>query len=81
MNVETFVAILTVPILVIKLTLAHLAKVVFVQIITLIPLLAKALQPMFTNVIVVVPSIVVGLRILGWRRVPPGTPSTKRAVS
>ena len=60
MNIQTFIAILAVSILVVELALAHLAEVVFVQVIAFISLLAKTFQPMFTHVVVVVSSIVVG---------------------
>ena len=59
MDVETFVTILAVPILIEELALAHFAEVVLMQIVAFIPLLAKTFQPMLAHVVVVVSAIMV----------------------
>jgi hypothetical protein len=84
MDVETLVTILTVAILVVELTLAHLSKVVFVQIVASIAFLAQALEPMFAYIIVILvvaAEVVVLILLWSWSRVSVGTASAARAVS
>lgn len=58
MNIETFVAVLTIPILVEKLTFAHLSKIVLMKVVTGITLFTEALEPMFADIVVIVSTVV-----------------------
>lgn len=80
MDIETFVSVLAVPVLVEELAFAHLPQVVFMQIVARISLLAKAFKPMFADVVVIVASVVV-LGLLGWGWVSVWTASSAGALS
>jgi len=79
-NIEAFIAILTVSVLIEKLTFAHLPEIVFVKIVASVSLLTESLQPMFTDIIIIVPTVVM-LRLLGRCRVAVGTTSTSRTLT
>ena len=83
MDVETFVAVLAVAVLIEELTLAHLAQVVLVEIITGVPLFAETLEPMLAYVVVILvvtAEVVVLVGLLGWCRVSIGTSAAARTV-
>lgn len=76
MDVQALITILAVAVLIIELAFAHLSKVVLVEIITSISLLAQALQPMLADVVVVRAAIVMLWRLCrSWVSV--GTSSTE----
>lgn len=80
MNIKTFVSILTIAILVEELTLAHLSKIVFVEVVACIALFAEALEPMFADIIVIISAVVMlGLLCWGWMTIR--TTSTSRALA
>lgn len=80
MNIKTLVAILTVAVLVVELTFAHLSEVVFVKVVTCIALFTEPLEPMFADIVVIVATVVV-LRLLGWCRVSVGATSTSGTLA
>ena len=53
MDVEAFIAILAVTVLVVELTFTHFPQIVLMEIIACFALLAQTFQPMFTDIIVV----------------------------
>ncbi len=63
MNIEALVSVLAIPILVVELTFAHLSQVVFVEVVTGITFLAKSLEPVLADIVVVLAAIVM-LRLL-----------------
>jgi len=64
MNIEALVSVLAIPILIVELTFAHFSQVVFVEVVTGIAFLAKPLEPVLADVIVILATIV----MLRWLR-------------
>lgn len=69
MHVQALVTVLAIAVLVVELAFAHLPQVVLVEIVARLSLLAKALEPVFTHIVVVGPAVVM-LRWLSRRWVP-----------
>jgi len=80
MHIEAFVTILTVSVLIEELTFTHFPKVILVKIIAGVAFLAKTLEPMFTDIVVVLPTVVV-LRLLSGCRMTMGASATAWAMA
>ena len=77
-DIQTFIAILTEAVLIVELAFAHLSKIVLMEIVAGIAFLAKSLQPVFADVVIILPAEVV-LRGLSRRWMSIGTATAKWA--
>lgn len=63
-HVETFITVLTVAVLVVELTFAHLSQVVLVQIVAVISFLTQPFEPVLAYIVVVGPRVVVSAMVV-----------------
>jgi hypothetical protein len=81
MNIQALVSVLAIPILIVELTFAHLSQIVFVEVVTGVSFLAKALEPVLADVVVVLAAIVMLMRLLRGCGMTVGASTATRTVS
>lgn len=80
MDVQTFITVLAIPVLVEELTFAHLPQIILVEVIARIALFAETFKPVLADIVVVVTAIVV-LRGLVACRMAIGTATSARTMA